>query len=88
MRPGAPMVEPLSNEAFYVSCPPCAPPRPGGGFACAICLDGRGGSFFRTLPCGHVFHGACADTWLRGHAGSCPVCRGSAWPRGHRTRGR
>ncbi|XP_031103611.1 RING-H2 finger protein ATL8-like [Ipomoea triloba] len=43
---------------------------------CAICLaEFVGGDEIRILPqCGHGFHVACIDTWLRSHS-SCPSCR-------------
>jgi hypothetical protein len=31
------------------------------------------------LPCGHGFHGACAERWLR-EEGVCPVCRAKVDP--------
>ncbi|XP_062222415.1 RING-H2 finger protein ATL8-like [Phragmites australis] len=43
---------------------------------CAICLaEFEDGQDMRVLPqCGHGFHAACVDTWLRAHS-SCPSCR-------------
>uniref|UniRef100_A0ACD6AG99 Uncharacterized protein n=1 Tax=Avena sativa TaxID=4498 RepID=A0ACD6AG99_AVESA len=43
---------------------------------CAICLaDFVEGESVRVLPrCGHGFHVACVDAWLRTHA-TCPSCR-------------
>ncbi|OAY81579.1 E3 ubiquitin-protein ligase RING1 [Ananas comosus] len=48
----------------------------GGGGGCAVCLaEFRDGELLRLLPkCGHAFHVACIDTWLRGHV-NCPLCR-------------
>ncbi|EER89223.1 hypothetical protein BDA96_10G050900 [Sorghum bicolor] len=43
---------------------------------CAICLGLVAiGDAVRRLPtCGHLFHAACIDQWLRAHA-TCPMCR-------------
>ncbi|KAL2346154.1 hypothetical protein Fmac_000154 [Flemingia macrophylla] len=43
---------------------------------CAICLtEFATGDEIRVLPqCGHGFHVACIDGWLRSHS-SCPSCR-------------
>ncbi|KAK9938653.1 hypothetical protein M0R45_015377 [Rubus argutus] len=43
---------------------------------CSICLEElEGGEYTRELPiCGHLFHLACIDQWLR-RQGSCPMCR-------------
>lgn len=48
---------------------------------CAICLEGLIGELpecrsrgLLRLPCGHVFHGACAEPWLVREA-TCPMCR-------------
>ncbi|KAM3298461.1 hypothetical protein ACQJBY_040093 [Aegilops geniculata] len=45
---------------------------------CAICLaEFADGEAVRVLPgCGHGFHIACVDAWLRSRA-SCPSCRAS-----------
>nr|CAB3488042.1 unnamed protein product [Digitaria exilis] len=43
---------------------------------CAICLaEFEEGEAVRVLPpCGHGFHAACIDKWLRAHS-TCPSCR-------------
>ncbi|XP_008788609.1 putative RING-H2 finger protein ATL69 [Phoenix dactylifera] len=58
----------------------------GGGAAapagpCPICLaEYEGGEALRRVPeCGHCFHAACVDEWLRVSA-TCPLCRSSPVP--------
>ncbi|XP_030553811.1 RING-H2 finger protein ATL70-like [Rhodamnia argentea] len=48
---------------------------------CSICLaDYKGHHELRMIPdCGHLFHHACIDPWLRMHP-TCPVCRTSPMP--------
>ncbi|KAL6627779.1 hypothetical protein ACP70R_031505 [Stipagrostis hirtigluma subsp. patula] len=45
---------------------------------CAVCIaELRDGDEGRALPrCGHRFHAACVDAWLRRHT-TCPLCRAS-----------
>jgi hypothetical protein len=45
---------------------------------CPVCLeDYAAKDVLRVLPaCGHAFHAACIDAWLRQHP-TCPVCRAS-----------
>ncbi|KAG8052090.1 hypothetical protein GUJ93_ZPchr0001g29928 [Zizania palustris] len=56
--------------------------RSGGGGEkepeCAVCIaELRDGEEGRALPrCGHRFHAACVDVWLRLHT-TCPLCRAS-----------
>jgi hypothetical protein len=41
---------------------------------CAICLsEFEAAEKVKELPCGHWFHPACIDEWLRSQ-GSCPLC--------------
>lgn len=45
--------------------------------SCAVCLENLGSnSMFRQLPCEHVFHQGCIDTWFQKHV-TCPVCNTS-----------
>ncbi|KAJ3669953.1 hypothetical protein LUZ60_010277 [Juncus effusus] len=48
---------------------------------CSVCLaDYNDTDSLRVLPdCGHMFHVACVDTWLRLRP-TCPVCRTSPVP--------
>ncbi|RLM54176.1 hypothetical protein C2845_PM10G02440 [Panicum miliaceum] len=48
---------------------------------CPVCLqDGAApAAWSRVAPCGHRFHAACAEKWLRVKP-SCPVCRRPAAP--------
>ena len=42
--------------------------------SCSICTeDYSEGDELRKLPCGHVFHKACVDPWLRDRARTCPL---------------
>ncbi|CAN6231905.1 unnamed protein product [Urochloa humidicola] len=45
---------------------------------CTVCLEEyEAKDVVRVLPaCGHAFHAACIDAWLRQHP-TCPVCRAS-----------
>ena len=42
---------------------------------CGICLESfMDGDELIRLPCGHKFHSACLDPWVR-CCGDCPYCR-------------
>ncbi|CAL1290147.1 unnamed protein product [Larinioides sclopetarius] len=45
-----------------------------GEYECVICLDTTHYTQMKTLPCGHVFHRICINTWLNTNS-VCPVCR-------------
>eukprot|EP01018_Ginkgo_biloba_P016470 Gb_08038 [translate_table: standard] len=60
----------------------CNPSKPhADNSCCSICLsDYKESEVLRLLPdCGHMFHVACIDAWLRLHA-TCPMCRTSPLP--------
>jgi len=56
---------------------------------CSICLlglveesdvvDARSPPTLRRLACGHLFHVACVDPWIK-KGGFCPVCRRTPFP--------
>lgn len=64
---------------------------------CAICLDDfvpaavdpngsgqvTGGTVVRELPCHHIFHPECVDTFLRDSSSLCPMCKKTALPTGY-----
>ncbi|CAL9047452.1 probable E3 ubiquitin-protein ligase XERICO [Musa acuminata AAA Group] len=43
---------------------------------CRVCLARfEPESVVNRLPCGHLFHRACLETWLDYHHATCPLCR-------------
>lgn len=43
---------------------------------CALCFeDMEPISMFRQLPCSHLLHKPCIDTWIASRDASCPICR-------------
>lgn len=57
---------------------------------CAICLDDfvagsaeQEGTVVRELPCHHIFHPECVDTFLRDSSSLCPMCKKTALPKGY-----
>ena len=57
---------------------------------CAICLDDfvppsaeTEGTTVRELPCHHIFHPECVDTFLRDSSSLCPMCKKTALPKGY-----
>uniref|UniRef100_A0A0D9ZME5 RING-type domain-containing protein n=1 Tax=Oryza glumipatula TaxID=40148 RepID=A0A0D9ZME5_9ORYZ len=61
---------------------------------CVMCREWmEAGAVVRALSCGHVFHRACIDAWLREHGMACRLCRRTAscvlpWKTGGRRRQR
>jgi hypothetical protein len=52
---------------------------------CPICLDNfeSGTTTIRELPCGHIFHPDCIDTFLSNNSSLCPMCKKTVLPRGY-----
>ncbi|KAF2758604.1 hypothetical protein EJ05DRAFT_358750 [Pseudovirgaria hyperparasitica] len=52
---------------------------------CAICLDDYipEETLVRELPCRHIFHPECVDTFLLNNSSLCPMCKHSTLPRGY-----
>jgi len=52
---------------------------------CPICLEDyvSGESTVRELPCRHIFHPDCVDTFLLENSSLCPVCKKSVLPAGY-----
>ncbi|KAF1988624.1 hypothetical protein K402DRAFT_391843 [Aulographum hederae CBS 113979] len=52
---------------------------------CAICLDDFivNETIIRELPCRHVFHPDCVDSFLRDNSSLCPLCKKTTLPRGY-----
>lgn len=72
--PSRPVASPL-RAALDLAAPPTALLKPAADDVCAVCLDALcPGAAVRQLPCAHVFHDACALSWLV-KANACPVCR-------------
>ncbi|OLY84073.1 E3 ubiquitin-protein ligase, partial [Smittium mucronatum] len=50
--------------------------KPADDFDCLICFEPvQTGDKIREIPCEHVFHQKCLDTWLTTRSGFCPTCR-------------
>ncbi|XP_064939406.1 probable E3 ubiquitin-protein ligase XERICO [Musa acuminata AAA Group] len=48
---------------------------------CRVCLARfEPESMVNRLPCGHLFHKACLETWLDYHHATCPLCRTHVLP--------
>jgi len=52
---------------------------------CPICLDDfeSGVTAIRELPCGHIFHPDCIDSFLSNNSSLCPMCKKSVLPIGY-----
>ncbi|QDS71049.1 hypothetical protein FKW77_008516 [Venturia effusa] len=52
---------------------------------CAICLDDYTPckTIVRELPCRHIFHPECIDSFLRENSSLCPLCKKTTLPKGY-----
>jgi hypothetical protein len=52
---------------------------------CAICLDDfvSSDTVVRELPCRHIFHPECIDSFLRENSSLCPMCKKTVLPKGY-----
>jgi hypothetical protein len=52
---------------------------------CPICLEDytSGETTVRELPCRHIFHPECVDSFLARNSSLCPMCKKSVLPKGH-----
>ena len=87
-RPSSPdpNVRPTAAMARSDSYHPTPTDQP----TCAICLDDfvpasddTQGTIVRELPCHHIFHPECVDTFLRDSSSLCPICKRTALPKGY-----
>lgn len=53
--------------------------------SCAICLDDyeSNSTVIRELPCLHIYHPDCIDSFLRNRSSLCPLCKQSVLPKGY-----
>jgi len=64
-----------SDDDDYIPCRLDVSPKDQRSNACPVCTEPYApGDVAVRLPCGHVFHDACAVAWLKGH-NTCPYCR-------------
>lgn len=79
----------VSEPKIKSTQPPLSPTSPQFHFysqpTCPICLDDfeAGETQVRELPCHHIFHPECVDTFLLNNSSLCPMCKKSALPKGH-----
>lgn len=81
----APVLRTTSFRPTPLSQPTCAiclddfvPPSPATDSTAAV-----EGTVVRELPCHHIFHPECVDTFLRDSSSLCPMCKKTALPKGY-----
>ncbi|CAN6218091.1 unnamed protein product [Urochloa humidicola] len=72
-RPAAPRLGPIPGVTTTCGAAAAAA---AGGDDCSVCLAWFGAeAVANRLPCGHLFHRGCLETWLRYERATCPLCR-------------
>lgn len=81
--PPAPQQEGSSDTNLERRASPSAPAF--SQHTCAICLDDfvANETTVRELPCLHIFHPECVDSFLVNNSSLCPMCKHSTLPRGY-----
>ncbi|RDW87726.1 hypothetical protein BP5796_03420 [Coleophoma crateriformis] len=53
--------------------------------SCSICLEEFQANIttVQQIPCGHIFHPECIETYLSNHSSLCPLCKRSVLPLGY-----
>lgn len=93
-RPGAPSTlvaaetgakaPPLSRHSSAPTVPTTGMSSSWSQPTCPICMDDfeANETQVRQLPCHHIFHPECIDTFLLNHSSLCPMCKQSVLPKG------
>lgn len=72
-----PAPDPLQSSSSPTSQPPA-------GDAATDSVEGpQTGTIVRELPCHHIFHPECVDSFLRDSSSLCPLCKKTALPKGY-----
>lgn len=91
--PIPPVAAPKRSRPKNPRAPASYNPTPLQQPTCAICLDDfvppstspepTPGTTVRELPCHHIFHPECVDSFLKDSSSLCPMCKKTALPTGY-----
>jgi hypothetical protein len=75
---------PLSRHSSAPTAPTSAMSTSWSQLTCPICMDDFevNETQVRELPCHHIFHPECIDTFLLNHSSLCPMCKQTVLPTG------
>ncbi|OMJ30369.1 Receptor homology region, transmembrane domain- and RING domain-containing protein 4 [Smittium culicis] len=63
-------------NGFYVLLDGACVDEQSDNLECLICFESiLAGNKIRGIPCKHVFHQECLDSWLKTRSVLCPTCR-------------